>query len=104
GYDGRGVQILRTVADLDKAFDKPGLLEKFVDFEKEISVIVARNASGEIASYPAVEMVFHPQANLVEYLFSPASIADNVASAADAIARRVIEELGMVGLLAVEMF
>ena len=48
GYDGRGVQIIRNEADLSKAFDKRGLAEEFVDFEKEISVIVARNESGEI--------------------------------------------------------
>jgi 5-(carboxyamino)imidazole ribonucleotide synthase len=104
GYDGRGVQVLKNASDIEKAFDKPGLLEKFVDFEKEISVIVARNVSGEVASYPAVEMVFHPEANLVEYLFSPANISKKVAELADSIARRIIEELGMVGLLAVEMF
>jgi 5-(carboxyamino)imidazole ribonucleotide synthase len=104
GYDGRGVQIIRSESDLEKAFDAPGLLEKFVDFEKEISVIVARNPLGEIASYPAVEMVFHPEANLVEYLFSPADIGQKIADTADGIARRVIAELNMVGILAVEMF
>ncbi len=104
GYDGRGVQLIRTSADLSKVFDAPGLLEKFVDFEKEISVIVARNERGEVISYPAVEMVFHPEANLVEYLFAPAQIKDSVAKEADAIARSVIESLNMIGLLAVEMF
>ncbi len=89
GYDGRGVQMLRTEADLDKAFDAPGILEKLIDFEKEIAVIVARNERGEIASYPAVEMIFHPEANLVEYLFSPASIEKATALEADALARRV---------------
>jgi len=104
GYDGRGVQILRHADDLSKAFDAPGLLEKWVDFEKEISVIVARNSKGELASYPAVEMVFHPEANLVEYLFSPAQLAPSIERTADGIARKVIEGLDMVGLLAVEMF
>lgn len=104
GYDGRGVQLLRTEADLEKAFDSPGLLEKLIDFEKEIAVIVARNESGEIISYPAVEMVFHPTANLVEYLFSPAEISSAIAKEADAIAKSVIEKMNMVGLLAVEMF
>src|SRR6187399_3141176 len=66
GYDGRGVQILRNNADLSKAFDSPGLLEKLIDFEKEISVIVARNVRGEVKTFPAVEMVFHPVQNLVE--------------------------------------
>jgi 5-(carboxyamino)imidazole ribonucleotide synthase len=104
GYDGRGVQLLRSEADISKAFDKPGLLEKLVDFEKEISVIVSRNERGELSSYPAVEMVFHPQANLVEFLFSPAQLEPSIASHADSIARSVIEKLAMVGLLAVEMF
>lgn len=104
GYDGRGVQLLRSEADLEKAFDAPGLLEKLIDFEKEIAVIVARNESGEIITYPAVEMVFHPTANLVEYLFSPAEISSAIAKEADAIAKSVIEKMNMVGLLAVEMF
>jgi len=104
GYDGRGVQILRSEKDLSKAFDAPSLLEKLIDFEKEIAVIVARNEKGEIKSYPAVEMVFHAEANLVEYLFSPAQIADVVALQADSIAKAVIQKLNMIGLLAVEMF
>ncbi|MCZ8216043.1 MAG: 5-(carboxyamino)imidazole ribonucleotide synthase [Cyclobacteriaceae bacterium] len=104
GYDGRGVQLLRTANDLEKAFDAPGLLEKLIDFEKEIAVIVARNQNGEIVSYPAVEMIFHPEKNLVEYLFAPASLAGNVLQEADRIARKVIKSLNMTGLLAVEMF
>lgn len=104
GYDGRGVQILRTKEDLSKAFDKPGLLEDLVPFEKEISVIVARNEKGEIKTFPAVEMVFHPEHNLVEYLFAPAEISNAIAQQADNIARTIIQKLNMVGLLAVEMF
>lgn len=104
GYDGRGVQVLRSEDDLSKAFDAPGLLEKLIDFEKEISVIVSRNEQGEVSSFPAVEMVFHPVANLVEYLFSPATIRKEIAAQADAIARDVITQLNLVGLLAVEMF
>ena len=104
GYDGRGVQILRSESDLGKAFDAPGLLESFVDFEKEISVIVARSASGEVKSFPAVEMMFHPEQNMVEFLFSPAALSDEIEGRAQQIARDVVEKLGMVGLLAVEMF
>ena len=104
GYDGRGVQLLRTEKDIEKAFDASGLLEKLIDFEKEIAIIVARNEAGQLVTYPAVEMVFHPEANLVEYLFAPAQLKKSVAAKADAIARKVITELGMVGLLAVEMF
>lgn len=104
GYDGRGVQILRSPGDLTKAFDAPGLLEKLIDFDKEISVIVARNVHGEIKTFPAVEMVFHPEQNLVEYLFAPAEISRSVETEADLIARKIVHELNMVGLLAVEMF
>ncbi len=104
GYDGRGVQLLRTKEDLLKAFDAPGLLEKLIDFEKEISVIVSRNEAGEIAAFPPVEMVFHPEANLVEYLFSPAQLSEGVSNQAVEIAEHVIRSLGLVGLLAVEMF
>src|SRR5690349_1125070 len=104
GYDGRGVQLMRDEGDLDKAWDAPGLVEKLIDFEKEISVIAARNERGEVKTFPVVEMVFHPEHNLVEYLFSPADLAPAIASEADLIARKIIGDLGMVGLLAVEMF
>jgi len=104
GYDGRGVQILRRKEDLNNAFDKPGLLEELVPFEKEISVIVARNEKGQVETFPAVEMVFHPEQNLVEYLFAPAQISMAIAESADNIASTIIEKLNMVGLLAVEMF
>lgn len=104
GYDGRGVQIMRTEEDLSKAFDAPGLVEAMIDFEKEISVIVARNSEGEIKTFPVVEMVFHPEHNLVEYLFAPADLTAEVAELADSVARKVITSLNMTGLLAVEMF
>ncbi|MCE7994078.1 MAG: 5-(carboxyamino)imidazole ribonucleotide synthase [Roseivirga sp.] len=104
GYDGRGVQVIREEKDLEKAFDKPGFVEKLIDFEKEISVIVARNESGEIKTYPTVEMVFHPVHNLVEYLFSPATISNDIEEKAQQIAHDVIQKLDMVGLLAIEMF
>lgn len=104
GYDGKGVQAILKSEDLDLAFDKPGLLEKRVDYEKEISVIVARNEFGEISTFPVVEMVFDPVYNLVDYLISPANISQKHLQEADQIAHKVIESLGMVGILAVEMF
>jgi 5-(carboxyamino)imidazole ribonucleotide synthase len=104
GYDGKGVQILREEKDLAKAFEAPGLLEKLIDFDKEIAVIVARNERGELTSFPVVEMVFHPEANLVEYLFAPAQISKRISDQAQHLAKKVIEKLKLVGLLAVEMF
>jgi 5-(carboxyamino)imidazole ribonucleotide synthase len=104
GYDGRGVEILRSEVDLHKAFDKPSLMEKLVDFKKELSVIVARNESGEVKCFPLVELVFHPTANLVEFLFAPAEVSKEVEQKAYELAVDLVKKLDMVGLLAVEMF
>ena len=104
GYDGRGVQVLRSADDLSRGFDAPGVLEELVNFDKEISVIVARNARGEVRTFPVVELVFHPEKNLVEYLFAPARLSEELRQRADQLARTVIEQLNMTGLLAVEMF
>ncbi len=104
GYDGRGVQIIRTEEDLKMAFDKPGLLERLVPFEKELSVVVAKNEQGEIRTFPVVECSYHPTKNLVEFLFSPAEIKPEIEEKARKLAEAVIEKLGMIGLLAVEMF
>lgn len=104
GYDGRGVQVIKGEGDLEKAFDKPSLLEKLIDFKKELSVIVARNESGEIKCFPLVELVFHPTANLVEFLFAPAEVSKEIEEKAYKLAEDVIQKLDMVGLLAVEMF
>ncbi len=104
GYDGKGVQIMRSKDDLAQAFDAPSLAERMVDFEKEIAVIVARNSNGECKTFPVVEMDFHPTANLVEFLVSPANISEYVALQAENLAIKIAEELELVGLLAVEMF
>lgn len=104
GYDGRGVQLLNDINDFHKAFEKPSLLEKAVDIEKELSVIVARNENGAIKTFPVVELVFNPKYNLVDYLLSPAQVSEEVAATADSIAREVITAFDMIGLLAVEMF
>ncbi|MFN3916463.1 MAG: 5-(carboxyamino)imidazole ribonucleotide synthase [Flavobacteriales bacterium] len=104
GYDGRGVTPLRNERDAEKAFDEPSVLEKFVDFEKELSVIVARNEKGEVAHFPVVEQEFNAEANLVEFLVTPARISAETEQKAIEIVRKVIEKLEMVGLLAVELF
>jgi 5-(carboxyamino)imidazole ribonucleotide synthase len=104
GYDGRGVQVIRTEADLEKAFDAPCVLESLIDFEQEIAVIAARNVHGEVKCFPAVGMDFNAEANLVEFLYAPASIPESVENAAQKLASSLIEKIGMVGVLAVEMF
>jgi 5-(carboxyamino)imidazole ribonucleotide synthase len=104
GYDGKGVQIIRSEKDLETAFDAPCIIEKMIPFEKELSVIVARNENGETKVYPTVECEFNPEANLVEFLFSPAEISKEIEQKAQEIALNVIDKLEMVGLLAVELF
>jgi len=104
GYDGKGVTPLRTTDDLANAFDAPSVLEKMVPFEKELAVIVARNVSGEINTFPLVEMVFNPEANLVEMLSCPAHVSPHTAAEADRIAREIAEHLSLTGILAVELF
>lgn len=104
GYDGKGVTPLKDPSKLENAFAVPSVLEQFVDFKKEISVIVSRNTKGEVKSFPAVDMLFNPEANLVEFLFSPADISAKAEADAQRIASEVAEKLGIVGLLAVEMF
>jgi len=104
GYDGRGVQICRSNSDVQMAMDGPYLLEDMVNIETELSVIAVANESGEVRSFPAVEMVFDPEANLVDYLLCPAKIHPKVAAEAEELARRLITDLKICGLLAVEMF
>jgi 5-(carboxyamino)imidazole ribonucleotide synthase len=104
GYDGRGVAVVNSSADLQKLLDAPSIVEQKVDIEREISVIVARNAKGEIKSFPVVEMVFDANANLLDRLICPAHIPDSLAREAQQIAQELIKMLDMVGLLAIEFF
>jgi 5-(carboxyamino)imidazole ribonucleotide synthase len=104
GYDGRGVYKVADESSLANAFTEPSLVEQMIDFEKEISVIVARNENGEIATFPLVEMEFNPKVNLVEFLISPSTFSQEIQKEADRIARKIAEDLKIIGLLAVEMF
>ena len=104
GYDGKGVKVIQTEQDLKEAFDGPSLIEKKIDFSKELSVIVARNEKGDIKSFPVVECEFSEKLNLVEFLFSPAEITAKIEQKSVELAEKVIQDLGLVGLLAVELF
>jgi 5-(carboxyamino)imidazole ribonucleotide synthase len=104
GYDGKGVKPLKNEADIKDAFNEASVLESFADIAMEISVIVARNLSGEIKTFPVVEMVFNPEVNLVDNLLSPARISTETEKYAEEIAVKIAEKLGIVGVLAVEMF
>lgn len=104
GYDGNGVKIVRSTIDLVNLPDVECIAEQMVPFKNELAVIVARSVSGEVKTYPVVEMEFHPEANQVEYVICPARIDENVAQKATKIALKVSNAFNHVGLLAVEMF
>ncbi|MDC1312994.1 5-(carboxyamino)imidazole ribonucleotide synthase [Flavobacteriaceae bacterium] len=104
GYDGKGVQVIKNSQTLDVLPDCPCITEDLVAFKNELAVIVVRNPSAQVKTYPVVEMEFHPQANQVEYVICPARIDDKVAAKARNIAIQVSKAFEHVGLLAVEMF
>jgi len=104
GYDGNGVKIVRSLADTQNLPDVECIAEQMVPFKNELAVIVCRNVSGEVVTYPVVEMEFQPEANQVEYVVCPARIDEKVAQKATEIALRVSKQFNHVGLLAVEMF
>jgi 5-(carboxyamino)imidazole ribonucleotide synthase len=104
GYDGRGVKLINSTSDLEKAFEEPSLIEELINFEKELSVIVSRNEDGDIKTFPCVEMEFNQEANLVEFLISPSSLDFEILQKADQLAVKIAEDLKIIGILAVEMF
>jgi 5-(carboxyamino)imidazole ribonucleotide synthase len=104
GYDGRGVQIIREHKEIDLGFDEPGVLEKMVDIDREISIIVAVDTKGQNVLYPPVDMVFDPSLNLLDYQISPANIPQQTLWKMEAMALAVVKGLESPGLFAVEMF
>lgn len=104
GYDGRGVQVIKTKEDIEKGFDEPGVLEKQVNINKEIAQIVAVNEEGQTALYPPVDMVFDPLLNLLDYQISPAELTENILWKIEALALRVVKDLKSPGIFAVELF
>ncbi len=104
GYDGFGVVVCRSEEDVQHIPDAPGMLEAFVDFELEVSVIVARNESGEVKTFPVADQEFHPTANQVEYVLCPTVLDETMQQKANDIAIRTAEAYDICGLLAVELF
>jgi 5-(carboxyamino)imidazole ribonucleotide synthase len=106
GYDGRGQAVLRTPADAAPAFarlaPKPLILEAFVPFVAEVSAIAARGVDGSAAVYDAVEN--RHRDHILDLSFAPARLPAPVAAAARRHAARVAESLGLIGVLALELF
>ncbi len=102
GYDGRGVSLINSSDDT--LLIGASMIETKVDIDKEIAVIAARNSAGEVRCFPAVEMTFNDQTNLVEEIFCPANITQDQVQKAESLAVEIIEKLEMIGLLAIEFF
>lgn len=104
GYDGKGVQIIRTKDDFEKGFDAPSVLEKMVAIDKELAMIVAIAQDGTATLYPPAEMIFDPVLNLLDYQISPALLPEKVSWKAEAIALKLVKAFNSPGLFAVELF
>lgn len=104
GYDGRGVELLKTETDIERGFDAPSVLEKMVAVDKEISMIVAVAQNGETTIYPPAEMVFDPVLNLLDYQISPSILPEKIFWKVEAIAMAVVRNFNSPGLFAVELF
>lgn len=104
GYDGKGVKVVRQLSDLHELPSGECIVEEMIPFKNELAVIVARNRTGDVKSYPVVEMEFHPEANQVEYVICPARIDQEIAQKAIDVALKTSKAFEHVGLLAVEMF
>jgi 5-(carboxyamino)imidazole ribonucleotide synthase len=108
GYDGKGQWVIRSHAEIDEAFTTLSraqtelVLEKFIAFERELSVIAARNPSGEVVTFPVAENIH--QQNILHLSIVPARISAETAARAEQMARQIAAALDVVGLLAVEMF
>jgi 5-(carboxyamino)imidazole ribonucleotide synthase len=104
GYDGKGVVVIKNENELNNLLDCPCIIESMVRIQKELAVIVARNESGEIKSYPVTEMEFDKNSNLVQFLFTPSNIDTTIEEKCQKIALDIVQKLDYVGILAVELF
>lgn len=104
GYDGKGVMLLHTIADMDNAFDAPCVLEELIEIRQELSVIVSRNQQGVVECYDPVMMIFDKQRMLLDFQLCPAEVSPGLAVEAANLAVLIAETIGLVGILAVEMF
>lgn len=104
GYDGKGVQLIRTAEDLDKMWDAPSVLEELVDIEKELSIIIAKNDRGEVSYFPVTEMIADPKLNLLDFNICPADISADVQRQIHEIAEKFITSVNSSGIFAVELF
>ena len=105
-YDGRGNYKISSTDEISKAYssfnNKPLMVEKFIDFKMEVSVIASRNTNGEISTYPVVENIH--EENILRMTIAPARVSDIVRNKAESIAHNTMEVLKGAGVFGIEMF
>lgn len=104
GYDGKGVQLIRSTQDWKNLWTQESVLEDLVDIDKELSVIVAKNENGETKTFPVTEMVADPKLNLLDFNICPADISAETQKQIDTIASQFIRSAESAGLFAIELF
>ena len=104
GYDGKGVQMLKTEADVLDCLKTESFIEELVDIDKELAVLVARNIEGQIKCYPVVEMLFDERTNICDIVMAPAKISKEIEKKSIEVSIKSIEALEGVGIFAVELF
>lgn len=104
GYDGRGVQVLKGLDDNEKRLQVSGYLERYIERKMELAVIVAADAQGDVRVYQPVEMQFHEEGNVLDFLIAPARITQSLAQSAQDLAKKTITAMGGIGIFGVEMF
>ena len=104
GYDGYGVEIIKSIKQIDNLPNEEFIIEEFIPFEKELATTIVRNNSGDIQIFPLVQMDFNKESNQVEYVVCPAQVNREIKDLANALAMKVSKSFKHVGLLAIEMF
>ena len=104
GYDGKGVQVIKDQEDCTKLWQEPSIIEKLVDIEKELSIIVAKNSSGEVKTFPVTEMVADERLNLLDFNICPAEIEGQTEKQIQEICSKFLQSIEGAGLFAIELF
>lgn len=104
GYDGYGVQVINSRSDLEKLWDKPSMIERYVKDPVELGVVLARSAKEQVVAYPPVRMDFKSEQNILDAVVYPTGFSAEINAAAEALARQVVNDLQGVGVFAVEIF
>jgi 5-(carboxyamino)imidazole ribonucleotide synthase len=104
GYDGYGVEIIKSIKQIDNLPNEEFIIEEFIPFEKELATTIVRNNSGDVQIFPLVQMDFNKESNQVEYVVCPAQVNKEIKDLADSLAMKVSKSFKHVGLLAIEMF